>query len=219
MIASLHMIGMGAAQARNTRDYQARIALEHGLVVRPSLSHNPGGELSIQMSARSSRRISSSGPRAGSSVTQNMLRRSWIQFEPTQCPSPASTFIPEVRYGSPWRGGSIWITSAPISAASEAAKGWAILVPVDTIRTPLKAPNACGTRFLSFAIGTAFPLRFCQQTDLGFHILALRSKARRQIPAGLVHCGPVSAQAMVSYRIARRAMAGADADGGNLRCV
>ena len=45
------------------------------------------------------------------------------------------------RQSSPLPGRSIWITSAPISAAIAAAKGSATMVPVESMRTPWSGPN------------------------------------------------------------------------------
>src|SRR5579875_490735 len=112
----------------------------------------PGLELSIQMAARASKRKKSSRARAWdrSALMQKMLRRSWTQLVDTAACSCEERRMPMVRQPtSPVPGRSTWITSAPISAANSAAKGWAISVPEDTMRTPWSGPKGCGTKLAS----------------------------------------------------------------------
>ena len=59
---------------------------------------------------------------------------------------------------SPIPGRSIWITSAPISAASSAANGCAIRVPVETIFTPCSGPNSSVTRFSMLMVPAMMPV-------------------------------------------------------------
>ena len=74
-----------------------------------------------------------------------MLR--WVCIQPAAMVPPLSfgTANSTLRQTSPSLGRSMWITSAPISAAIPAAKGWAIIVPLEMIRTPCRGPN-CSER-------------------------------------------------------------------------
>ncbi len=69
---------------------------------------------------------------------QKTLRRSWTQLVAVSpLPSRVLSRMPMVRQPtSPTPGRSIWMTSAPMSAASAAPNGWAIRVPLEMIFTP-----------------------------------------------------------------------------------
>ena len=104
-------------------------------------------ELSIQMSMWGISSRKRSLPRGVDRlrVVWKLLRRFCTQPEATVEPSAAGIGNSRLRHtASPGPVRSIWITSAPISAAMAAAKGWAIMVPVDRIRTPCRGPNCRG---------------------------------------------------------------------------
>jgi hypothetical protein len=155
---------------------------------RPHREYEPGLELSIQMSARAIILRNSSLPFGleKSSVTPKTLRRSWMKFVETGSPpSLASNRMPMVRHpASPLPGRSTWMTSAPISAASSAANGCAMSVPVDTIFTPCKGPKASGTSVFS-GIPSASCLKLEKQNHAPFPAKWATEARRRSLGMAL----------------------------------
>ena len=147
---AMDVVGVaGLPESRNVRDDQLRIDLPYRWRRRGSIRDRCRAS---SFPSRCRRARSASGKFRGRAASTDRARRKircgapgsrWSR--PPTCRLWSSSLMPIVRQPtSPIPGRSIWITSAPISAASSAANGCAINVPVETILTPCSGPNFSG---------------------------------------------------------------------------